>query len=80
MVCKHLFTYDTYVYTYIYHLIMFAFLLGLKWIVNLLFGYPDVKLLHEYPMDSENIRLVLLTIIYLKFIATSSVKCSMYVT
>ena len=39
---------------------MFACPLGLKRIVNLLFEYPDVKLLHEYPMDSENIKLVLL--------------------
>ena len=46
--------------------------LGLKQMVNLLSGYPDIC---GYPTDSDIIKLVLLAI-YFMFISTSSAKYS----
>ena len=49
--------------------------LGLKWMVNLLSGYPDANIC-RYPTDSDIIKLA----IYFKFISTSSAKYSISIS
>ena len=71
--CIHTYVYvRTFMHTYAYiqpcinsiHTYLHACMpvLGLKWIVNLLSGYPDANINYGYPTDSDIIKLALLAI------------------